>query len=131
MKTKSVLLFSSVLMILAISSMSFNFAGWRSLGTKTVNYRVDHDVLDVQLRDGRFQQLRFVVRGGDLNMHKCVVHFENGGQQEIELRHNFDKRSASRVVDLKGNNRIIERISFWYDTQNSANNKARLTVFGK
>jgi hypothetical protein len=122
---------SSVLMILAISTMAFHFAAWRSLGTKTVNYRTDHDVLDVQLRDGRFQELRFVVRGGDLNMQKCVVHFENGGQQEIELRHNFNKRSASRVVDLKGNKRIIERISFWYDTQNSSNNRARLTVFGK
>lgn len=124
-------LFATLLIAVAAISLSFGYAGWRTLGTKTVNYRIDHDVLDVQLRDGRFQQLKFVVRGGALNMHRCVVHFENGGQQEIDLRHNFDRRSASRVIDLNGNKRIIERISFWYDTQNNSGNKARLTVFGK
>lgn len=131
MKAGSFFTMAVILMLLATATMSFNFAGWRSLGTKTLNYKTDHDILDVQLRDGRFQQLRFVVRGGSLNMRKCVVHFENGGQQEIDLRHNFIPRSASRVVDLKGNNRIIERISFWYDTQNSSVKKATLTVFGK
>lgn len=131
MKKIHVLALTTVLFIVAATTLSFKFAGWRSLGTKTVNYKIDHDVLDVQLRDGRFQQLRFVVRGGSLNMHRCVVHFENGGQQELDLRHNFIPRSASRVVDLKGNNRIIERISFWYDTKNSSNDKAKLTVFGK
>jgi len=85
---------------MAAITLSFSFNGWRNLGTKTVNYRLDKDVLDVQLRDGRFQQLKFVVRGGALNMYKVVVHFENGGQQEIELRHNFAARSSSRIVDL-------------------------------
>lgn len=131
MKRRSLFAVAALLFMVAATTMSFNFAGWRSLGTKTVNYKIDHDVLDVQLRDGRFKQLRFVVKGGSLNMHRCVVHFENGGQQEVELRHNFDKRSFSRIVDLKGNSRIIERISFWYDTQNSSNNKAKLSVLGK
>ncbi|MBC7935509.1 MAG: DUF2541 family protein [Rhizobacter sp.] len=131
MKRRSLFAVAALLFMVAATTMSFNFAGWRSLGTKTVNYKIDHDVLDVQLRDGRFKQLRFVVKGGSLNMHRCVVHFENGGQQEVELRHNFDKRSFSRIVDLKGNSRIIERISFWYDTQNSSNNRAKLSVLGK
>ncbi|MFT3980479.1 MAG: hypothetical protein QM687_08420 [Ferruginibacter sp.] len=131
MKPKFTLLLSSLLLLFAVSTLSFKLAGWRSLGTKTVNYRLDRDVLDVQLRDGVFQQLKFVVRGGSLNMRKVEVHFENGGKQEIELRHNFDRRSASRTVDLKGNNRIIEKIVFWYDTQNNSAARAKLTVLGK
>ncbi|HRD56580.1 MAG TPA: DUF2541 family protein [Ferruginibacter sp.] len=131
MKAKLSIYLSALLLLFAVTTMSFKVGGWRSLGTKTVNYKLDRDVLDVQLRDGVFKQLKFVVRGGSLNMHKVVVHFENGGQQEINLRHNFERRSSSRIVDLKGNNRIIEKIVFWYDTQNSANNKARVTVLGK
>lgn len=124
---------SSLLMIglFALTTLSFTGKGWQNLGTKTVNYRMDRDVLDVQKRDGVFKQLKFVVRGGSLNMHKVVVHFENGGQQEIELRHQFNRGSSSRIVDLKGNNRFIEKIVFWYDTQNNSRNKARLTVWGK
>ena len=131
MKSRSSILLCAFILGMAAITLSFSFNGWRNLGTKTVNYRLDKDVLDVQLRDGTFQQLKFVVRGGALNMHKVVVHFENGGQQEIELRHNFAPRSSSRIVDLKGNNRLIEKISFWYDTVNSSNRKAKLTVLGK
>ena len=131
MKSRSSILLCAFILGMAAITLSFSFNGWRNLGTKTVNYRLDKDVLDVQLRDGRFQQLKFVVRGGALNMYKVVVHFENGGQQEIEPRHNFAARSSSRIVDLKGNNRLIEKISFWYDTVNSSNRKAKLTVLGK
>jgi len=131
MKSKFSILVCSLLLGIAAVTLSFNANGWRNLGTKTVNYRLDKDVLDVQLRDGSFQQLKFVVRGGSLNMHKVVVHFENGGQQEIELRQKFNQGSSSRVIDLKGNNRLIEKITFWYDTQNSSHRKAKLTVFGR
>lgn len=131
MKSKFSILLFGLLFSLAAVTLSFTYNGWRNLGTKTVNYRLDKDVLDVQLRDGTFQQLKFVVTGGALNMHKVVVHFENGGQQEIELRYNFSRRCSSRVIDLKGNNRFIEKITFWYDTDNSSNRKARLTVLGK
>jgi hypothetical protein len=64
-------------------------------------------------------------------MHKCVVHFGNGSSQEIELKQNFAQGSDSRVVDLKGNNRIINRISFWYDTKGTFRGKATVTVFGR
>jgi Protein of unknown function (DUF2541) len=132
MRIKSFLALSVVGLLIAIALMSFGYAdNWRKLGERRVDYKLDHDVINVSIRDGRFQQLKFVVTGGALNMHRCVVHFENGGVQEIELRHNFDRRSASRTIDLKGNERFIEKISFWYDTKNFAGRKAHLSVFGK
>ncbi len=81
--------------------------------------------------DGVFDAIKIMVTGAPLNMHKCVVHFGNGTSQEIELKHNFAQGSDSRVVDLKGNNRIINRISFWYDTQGVFRGKATVTVFGR
>jgi hypothetical protein len=104
---------------------------WEFLGKRQVNYTLDRDVINVTWRDGAFDAIRFTVTGGKLNMHRCVIHFENGGKQNIELKQEFDRNSMTRIVDLKGNNRLIEKIEFWYDTKNAANNKAVVSVFGK
>jgi hypothetical protein len=104
---------------------------WVQLGMLKVDYALDHDVLPVTYRKGYFEAVKIVVRGGPLHMHKCMVYFENGGQQEVELRHNFAKGTESRVVDLKGNKRFIERIEFWYDTKDIADRKALIVVWGR
>jgi hypothetical protein len=104
---------------------------WEFLGKRAVDYGLDRDVIPVTWRDGAFDGLKFEVKGGALNMRKCIVHFENGGKQEIELRHNFGKGSDSRIVDLRGNNRLVEKIELWYDTKNIARNKAVILVYGR
>lgn len=104
---------------------------WEKLGSRKVDRKVDHDEIMVTWTDGVFDAIKIMVTGAPLNMHKCVVHFGNGSSQEIELKHNFAQGSDSRVVDLKGNNRIINRISFWYDTQGVFRGKATVTVFGR
>src|SRR5687768_15814536 len=97
---------------------------WERLGARKVDRRVDHDEIVVTWLEGAFDAIKIEVKGAPLNMHKCVVHFANGGDQEILTRHNFAQGSESRVIDLKGNNRIINRISFWYDTQGLLRGKA-------
>lgn len=123
------------LMIVGLSSFDKNpetlLGDWVHLGSKKVNYKVDRDVIKVGIKDGRFKKLKLVVTQGNLNMHRMVVHYGNGSQEEIELRHNFSRRSSSRVIDLKGNKRIITKIVFIYDTKNLSKRKAKLQVFGK
>lgn len=104
---------------------------WERLGTRKVNYGLDHDVIKVNWTEGFFTKLKIVVTGGSLNMHRCVVHFENGSKQEIQLKYNFAKGSTSRVIDLKGNKRLIDRVAFWYDTKNFSGRKAKVTLFGR
>ncbi|HEY9008809.1 DUF2541 family protein [Ohtaekwangia sp.] len=131
MKIKSI---SYALMISAVAIALCSFAiadNWVEIGSRKVNFGLDRDVINVSYRDGYFEAIKIVVRGGALNMHKCTVYFENGGQQEIELRHNFGKGTDSRVIDLKGNKRFIDKIEFWYDTKNAANRKAEVIVWGR
>ena len=104
---------------------------WERLGSRTVDWGIDRDVIPVTWRDGAFNAIRIEVRGGALNMHKCIIHFENGSVEEIPLRHTFTRRSASRLIDLPGNKRMIEKIIFWYDTKNFARSKAVVTVWGR
>ena len=63
-------------------------------------------------------------------MHRCIVHFENGSKEEIDLSHNFSKNSAIGIIDLPGNRRFIDRIVFVYDSKNNQVRKSKVMVFG-
>ncbi len=132
MKPKNIVL--AALLMISFLSTSEIFAQqgtWERLGSRRVDRRVDHDEIIVTWLEGAFDAIKIEVKGAPLNMHRCVVHFANGGDQEILTRHNFAQGSDSRVIDLKGNNRIINRISFWYDTQGLLRGKAIVTVWGR
>jgi hypothetical protein len=119
------------LMSFAVNDAFAQQGTWERLGTRKVDRRVDHDEIIVTWTEGVFDAIKIEVTGAPLNMHKCVVHFANGGDQEILTRHNFTQGSGSRVIDLNGNNRIINRISFWYDTKGLLKGKASVTVYGR
>jgi hypothetical protein len=104
---------------------------WEFLGKRIVNYTLDRDVIPVTWREGSFNALRFEVKDGALNMRRCIVFFGNGEKQEIELRHNFGRGGNSRVIDLVGNNRLIDRIEFWYDSKNFSRSRAEVLVYGR
>ncbi len=104
---------------------------WEKLGTKKVDYKLDRDVIKVGARDGAFTKLKIGVTNGALNMHKMVVVYKNGQRDEISIRQNFTKKSDSRIIDLKGNKRIINEVIFWYDTKNKSDRRAKIHVFGK
>ncbi|WP_298520358.1 DUF2541 family protein [uncultured Kordia sp.] len=124
--------------ILFIGLSSFDTAStetftkkWEKLGSKKVNYRLDKDVIRVGKHEGTFKKLKLVVSKGAINMHKMVVHYGNGSTEEIKLKHNFSRRSDSRVIDLNGNKRFITKITFIYDTKNLSKSRATLHVFGR
>lgn len=128
----------ALLSLLAFTAMSFvpaptatNSGGWELLGSRKVNYALDRDEIDVTALEGRFTALKVVVRGAPLNMHKMVVEYGNGERDELEVRHNFGKGTDSRIIDLAGNRRIIRKVIFWYDTDNSGRRRATLNLWGK
>lgn len=124
------LLFSAFLFV-SLSGFSQTRAKWERLGTRVVNYSLEADDIHVGAKEGGFTKLKVVVTGGALNMHRMVVTYMNGEKDEIELRHNFAKGSASRIIDLNGGKRLIKDIRFFYDTKNLAHSKANVTVYGR
>lgn len=104
---------------------------WERLGTRAVDYKLDKDVVQVGAKKGGFTKLKVVVDGGSINMHKMIITYGNGTKETLELRHNFRPNSASRLIDIRGGKRLIQTITFYYDTKNLAHSKAVLTVFGR
>lgn len=133
MKTKfilSVFLTCTAIFLCSFIESASQRGRWEHLGSRTVNYGLDKDVIPVGAKEGVYTQLRLVVSGGSLNMHRMVVEYGNGERDEIELRHQFRRGSTSRVIDLSGNKRMIRSVYFWYDSKNLSRQRARISLFG-
>lgn len=117
----------------AFTAMSFTSdqKPWEKLGERKVNYGLDHDEILVTAAEGRFTALKIKVKKGGINMHKLVVVYGNGERDELELRNDFAPGSESRVLDLNGNKRVIQKVIFNYDTHNIANKKAIVELWGR
>ena len=44
-------------------------------------------------------------------MHRCVVHFENGSKEEIDLRHNFSKNSSQELLIFQETDGLLIALS--------------------
>lgn len=104
---------------------------WKLLGTRTVDYTIDRDVITLDESKEPITALKFTVKNGTLNMHKCTVHFADGETKDIEFSEEVNKTNDGRMMDLKGSNKKIEKVTFWYDTKNSSDNKSVVEVWGK
>lgn len=104
--------------------------GWRYLGDKWVNFGVDHDELLLGNIKDDFRQIRLRVTDGPLHVMDMKVHFDNGSVQDVPLRSLIRQGQQSRVIDLDGGLRHLQKISFWYETVGYRKGRARVAVWG-
>jgi len=105
---------------------------WTPLGSLHVKDRVERDVLHVEKRKGTFEKIRLKAVGSAVQFHSLKIHFENGSIQDVELRSVIPAGKTSRVIDLEGRQRAIEKIVFVYDAQTLKIGKgAKVRVLGR
>jgi hypothetical protein len=93
----------------------YNSVGhWRVIGTKTVNGASDSDTINVRGRD-RFRQVRLCAYAAPLRLRDFDIRFANGGHQDVRTRQIIGAGSCTRVVDLNGRARDLDRIRLRYD----------------
>jgi hypothetical protein len=115
--------------LITTSSMA---PAWKLLGTRTVNWAVDHDEVIVTGFEGDFEAIQIKVFRAPVHFRSVKVHFRNGGVQDIDLREVIPAGGQSRVIDLNGTERVISRITFWYDTARPAvRGRAVVKIFGR
>ena len=103
--------------------------GWVKLGEQTVNGRVDKDTIRVGRSEGTFSKLTLVVEKSELELLDFVVTFANGQTFHPEVKHYFRASSRTRVIDLPGDDRTIQKIDVTYRNLPRGGN-ARLEVWG-
>ena len=90
---------------------------WALLGERVVTDRNDHDTIRVTGARGTFTAVKFEVRRHAVDFHRVVIHFGNGEDQKVDLRHSIPAGGETRVIDIDGADRVITSIDFWYDAK--------------
>ena len=89
-------------------------SGFDFLGERMVDGGLDHDVIHVGRRDGRFREIMLVVERAPVEIYDVIVTFGNGERFEPPTRMVFGRDTTSRSIDLPGANRVIRRVDFRY-----------------
>lgn len=137
MKTKYTVATIALCLMMAITNFTFAQKAdkmldqWKLLGTHVVDYTLDRDVIKLNPEKTNITGLKFLVKNGNINMHKATIHFVNGDTQDAEFADQVNASNDGRIVELKGNSRAIEKVTFWYDTKKESSDKATVEVWGK
>ncbi|MFY9610760.1 MAG: hypothetical protein WAU45_19380 [Blastocatellia bacterium] len=90
---------------------------WEYLGQAHVDGRADHDRISVN-SNRSFRSILLEVQGGAVEFNRVVVHFENGGDHEMEVRDRVPSGGRTRAIDLPGDRRNIRSVELWYERGN-------------
>lgn len=120
----------TILLLLSFSSASYA-KGWEYLGEAHVDGAVDHDKIKVGKSEGRFRALQIRVDRAAIEFNHIVVHYANGTNEEIQVRQKIRAGGTSRDIDLRGGDRAIESVEFWYERANYGSRRPRLRLYGR
>ena len=113
--TRRIVLLSTLAMLVATALVAQG--RWEVLGKRNVRYRLDHDTIVVGRKEGTFNAIKIDVGRRGVNFERVVIHFANGGDQQVAMRSSIPARGETRVIDIEGRNRVIRSIDFWYDAK--------------
>lgn len=125
------LLLVCCLLSLACSGSQRVAGDWDFLGSRKVNHAVDRDEIAVTGREGTFTKIKLRVRDRQVTFRDVKVHYANGDVQDIQLRSKIPAGGETRVIDLHGNNRVIRKVVFWYNTSRVRGKRATVQLFGR
>ena len=129
MKTTKAILFLGIIGVLSMSFVN-PVKKWDFLGQRTVNFAIDKDEIPVTLREGTFKKIKLKVRKAPVHFRKVIVHYRNGTKESIELRDNIPAGGETRAIDLKGNNRVIQKVVFYYNSKVKTRRKGLVKLYG-
>jgi hypothetical protein len=104
---------------------------WVLLGTRDVDFRRDHDRVDVGGHEGGFRQIQFRVKDAPIEVSNMVVTFANGQKFNPKMHHRFPEGSGSHVIDLPGDRRNIAQIDFDYRSINRREGRGKVEVYAR
>jgi hypothetical protein len=128
---RKVLVVLSVFLLLstALFAQRYGRGGWQFLGEAHVDGRADHD--NISIHEGAFRSLQLRVENGPIEFDHVVVHYENGGNEELRVREVIPAGGHTRDIDLRGDRRNIRSVELWYGKAAPRSGRPRVTVYGR
>ncbi len=104
---------------------------WVFLGQRHVTDRIDRDSIEVTASKGTFDAIRVGVKRSAVRFVRVTVVYGAGTSDDLELRDVIPAGGHSRVLDLRGANRVIKRIDFVYEAKSVGHRGAIVEVSGR
>jgi hypothetical protein len=104
---------------------------WQRLGSRSVALFGDHDVIPVTVLKGNFRKIKLMVRDNDINIDDLTVIYGTGASDKIPIRGFIQKGGESRVIDLRGGDRVIRSVQLTYRSVLNSKGRAEVAVWGK
>ena len=117
--------------LLALSIPAAAGDRWELLGQRVVDDRLDHDEIVVTAARGDWVALKLRVQKAPVRFHDMKVHYGNGAVDDVSIRRVIPEGGESRVIDLRGNDRIIRKVTFTYDAKSLGRKPAEILLFGR
>ncbi len=128
MKTKLTL--ATALAALSIGATASPAAAWDEVAVREVTDRYDVDV--ISLPGNRvFSRIKVCVYDNPVHFYDFDIFFRNGGHQDVSVRSRINAGECTRVIDLKGGRRNIDRIKFKYEETSWFVARAVVRVFAE
>jgi uncharacterized protein YraI len=104
---------------------------WDRLASKEVDRRRDRDVIQLDRKDGRFDEFRLRVLDNDLRIRRMRVEYGNGVAHDLDVDRRVNEGEATDPITLRGRNgRFIDRVTLVYDTVGRGQ-KATVELWGR
>ena len=104
---------------------------WTVLGSRTVKFSADRDVIPVTGSQGTFKRLKLRVKKSGIRVMDMKVHFGDGSVHDVSIRKFIKAGGETRVIDLPGSARVIRKVVLTYKTKNKRKGGAVVTLWGK
>jgi hypothetical protein len=104
---------------------------WELLGSQTVGFIVDRDVVQVGRKDGDFSKIQLRVRNNDIEVLGLKVVYGNGQMDDISVREHIRAGGKTRAIDLRGGDRFIRNVQLVYRSKPSFKGQAVVEVWGR
>lgn len=104
---------------------------WILLGTQTVGFGVDRDIVAVGRADGAFRSLRLDVERNDIHLLSLRIVYQNGYAEEIKVDRLIKAGSRMTPIDLRGDRSFLKEIHLVYRARPNFRGQAAVKVLGE
>lgn len=130
MRVAAVFLAMTGLLLLAAPARSAP-PRWELLGERTVEFTVDHDVIEVTAAEGRFDAIKLHVLRSGIELLDLKVVFGDGQTFDAAVRHYIRAGDETRAIELPGGHRVIKQVEFTYRSSRRGGTNAVVRLWGR
>lgn len=129
---RRLIVFSCVALVVAVGTTAVSAQRWEDLGSKEVKDRSEQDTWHLGKGKGTFTAIRIHVEKKPVRFYRLRVTYENGQTQEFQLADTIRAGGETRVLDLNGADRFIDKVDIWYEANTRGRGvRSQVTLWGR